>query len=170
MIGCGPAKTDADGSMKRIVLFILGVLFAPCTALAQSTATPSQMGYLTNSGCYPGQTVCFAQYGATIPFSGSVAPTNSSGAFTAVTVGTSSSSAIAAAACKVYCAIYNNSQTATICINFTSAATITGTVCAAGEITLPPQWHQSWEGSYVPSDAINVIASAASTPATAGAK
>lgn len=101
---------------------------------------------------------------------GTVTPTNSAGAYSAVTVGTSASTAITAAACKVFCEIVNDSPSATICVNVGASATITGTTCAAGEITLPPLWHRSWEGFYVPSDAVSVIASAASTPAAAGAK
>lgn len=99
-----------------------------------------------------------------------IGPTNSAGAYSAQTVGTSASTIIVASACKVFCDVYNTSSTATICINVGAAATISNGSCAAGEITLPPLWHRSWEGTYVPSDAVSAIASAASTPATVGAK
>lgn len=99
-----------------------------------------------------------------------VTPTNSSGAYGSATVGTSASTIITAAACKVFCEVVNNSQTATVCINVGATATISTGVCAAGEITLPPLWHRSWEGSYVPSDAISAIASSGSTPVATGAK
>jgi len=100
-----------------------------------------------------------------------ILPTNSSGAYSSVTIGTSASTVIAAAACKVFCDILNNSATATVCVNVGGTATApTAGVCPAGEITLPPYWHRSWEADYVPSDAISAISSAASTPATVGAK
>ncbi len=51
-----------------------------------------------------------------------------------------------------------------------STATITGTTCSAGEVSLPPLWHRSWESSFIHSDAIHAIASAASTPASVGSE
>lgn len=52
--------------------FWLAVLFVLIgfPALAQSTAQPSVMGYLTTSGCPAGVTSCFVQYGSTVPTSG----------------------------------------------------------------------------------------------------
>ena len=66
--------------------------------------------------------------------------------------------------------VVNLSPTATICLNLGAPATISGTTCAAGEISLPPLWHRSWEGAFIPTDALHAIASAASTPASVGAK
>ncbi len=97
-------------------------------------------------------------------------PTNSAGAYSAATVGTSSGSILAASTATVYLEVINDSPTATVCVNVGSAATISGTTCAAGEIPLGPIGSHLWNSSYVPSDQIFAIASASSTPVTVGAK
>ena len=61
-------------SMNILGLAAMFAALVASQANAQATATPSQMGYLTTSGCYSGQTVCFTQYGATVPVSGSLTP------------------------------------------------------------------------------------------------
>jgi hypothetical protein len=91
-------------------------------------------------------------------------------AYAAVTVGTSDSVILSGGGSYHFLDIVNNSASATVCINFNATATISGTSCSTGEIALPPLWHRSWEGSFVPTDAIHAIASAASTPASVGAK
>jgi hypothetical protein len=92
------------------------------------------------------------------------------GAYSAATVGTSASTIVAAGAARVFLDLFNTSATATVCINIGATATITGTQCAAGEITLPPLSNKTWEGSYVPSDAISAIASASGTQFAIGVK
>jgi len=53
---------------KKILLAIaLSIAYSP--AFAQTTATPSVMGYLSTSGCKTGQSVCFIQYGSVVPSS-----------------------------------------------------------------------------------------------------
>ena len=86
------------------------------------------------------------------------------------TVGTSDSTIIPAGQAFMFLDIVNNSPTATICLNFGAAATISTTTCAAGEVTIPPLWHRSWENNFVPNDAIHAISSAAATPVTVGNK
>ena len=90
-------------------------------------------------------------------------PNQATGAYSSVTVGTSDSTIVAAGTAFYFLDIINASPSATICINFGATATISGTTCAAGEITLPPLWHRSWEGSFIPTDAIHAIASARKT-------
>lgn len=97
-------------------------------------------------------------------------PTNSTGAYTAATITAADTTILAASTAKVFLDLVNDSSTATICINFGAVATITGTACSAGEVTLPPLFHRSWEGNFVPADAIHAIASAASVAAAVGAK
>lgn len=93
------------------------------------------------------------------------------GSYSSATVGTTDAVIVAAASPATrFLDIYNDSATATVCINFGATATISGTTCAAGEITLPPLWHRSWENSFVPSDAIHAISSAAATPVTVGVR
>jgi hypothetical protein len=96
-------------------------------------------------------------------------PNQATGAYSSVTVGTSDSTILAASTAFYFLDLVNASATATICVNFGATATISGTQCAAGEIALPPLWQRSWEGSFVPTDAVHAIASAASTPAAVGA-
>jgi hypothetical protein len=91
------------------------------------------------------------------------------GAYSAVTV-TTTSAVISSTAPVNFLDLVNLSPTATVCINFGSAvATISGTQCSAGEIALPPGWHRSWEGTFIPGDTINAIASA-TAPFTLGRK
>ena len=59
--------------MKRFILALL-LLALPAAALAQSTAPSAVVGYLSTSGCSYGLTVCFVQYGSTVPVSGSLTP------------------------------------------------------------------------------------------------
>lgn len=93
-------------------------------------------------------------------------PTKGTGAYSAATIGASSAQVLAAGAAAVFLDIMNESTTATIACNFGGTAIING----AGSITIPPGWHRSWEGTFVPTEAVNCIASAASTPAAIGAK
>ena len=97
-------------------------------------------------------------------------PNLATGAYAGVTVSTSDSTILAAGSAFYLLDLINLSSSATICVNFGATATISGTTCAAGEIALPPLWHRSFEGSFIPSDAVHAIASAASTPASVGAK
>jgi hypothetical protein len=97
-------------------------------------------------------------------------PNLGSGAYLPATVGTSDQTILAAGAGYYFLDLVNLSPSATICINFGASATISGSACTAGEITLPPLWHRSFEGSFVPTDSIHAIASAASTPASVGTK
>jgi hypothetical protein len=95
-------------------------------------------------------------------------PSTGTGAYASATAGVADSTVSASPV--YFLDIVNTSSTATVCVNLGAIATITGTACAAGEITLPPLWHRSWEDNFVPTDAIHVIASAASTPLAVGAK
>ena len=97
-------------------------------------------------------------------------PNLGTGAYAAATVGTADSTILAAGAAYYLLDVVNLSLTATICLNLGAPATISGTTCAAGEISLPPLWHRAWEGAFIPTDALHAIASAASTPASVGAK
>jgi hypothetical protein len=106
--------------------------------------------------------------GTIIPGVG-LTPHQASGAYAAATVGTSDQTVLSGATAFYFLDIVNLSPTATVCVNFGAAATISGTACAAGEVTLSPLWHRSWEGTFVPTDAIHAISSAASTPISVGA-
>jgi len=97
-------------------------------------------------------------------------PNLASGAYVSATVGTSDSTILNAGSAYYLLDIVNLSPSATICLSFGTTATISGTSCSAGEIALPPLWHRSWEGALIPTDALHAIASAASTPASVGAK
>jgi hypothetical protein len=86
---------------------------------------------------------------------------------TAATVGTSSAQALAAQP-RNYLLIANPSAAATVYIQFGSAAAV---VNGAGTIALGPGLFHEWQGlsdqsAFVPSDAIQAIASAAATPLT----
>lgn len=97
-------------------------------------------------------------------------PVSSNANYSAVTVGTSSASILSPFQANIFLDVYNDSATATVCCAFGAAATISGTACAAGELSLPAGWHRSWENNYIPADQLFCIASAASTPVTLGYK
>jgi hypothetical protein len=91
------------------------------------------------------------------------------GTYAPVTAGVADSTALASRTTYNSLDIVNNSTTATVCVNFGAVATISSGVCAAGEITLPPLWHRSWDVPMVPVGDVHVISSAASTPVSIGA-
>lgn len=108
--------------------------------------------------------------GTPVPISGSISanttPTNGTGAYGGVTVTNTSTEMVPAGTAIVFLQIKNESPTATIACNLGLPAVING----AGSITLTPGGSATWDGSYVPGDAVNCISSAASSPATIGAQ
>jgi len=78
---------------------------------------------------------------------------------TAVTVGTSSAQGVAGKT-RNFLLIQNQSASATVSFAFASAAVLNG----AGSFTLAAGASMRWDQTFVPSDAINFIASAGSTP------
>jgi len=113
-----------------------------------------------------GTTIAVTQGTSPWVVSGTTVPTRNTGAYAAATITNSSAQALAAATAVTFLDIVNESATATIACNFGGTAVING----AGSITIPPNWHRSWEGSFVPTDAVNCISSVASSAATIGAK
>ena len=105
-------------------------------------------------------------YSASNPIPSGSVPTGGTGSYSAATIGAASGQAVAAGTAVVFLDLVNQSATATIACAFGAPAVLNG----AGSITIPPLWHRSWEGSFVPTDAVNCIASAAATPATIGVK
>ena len=90
-------------------------------------------------------------------------PNSGAGSTSAVTVGTSSAPALGAAVGgRKFLAIDNESQTATLACAFGAAAALN----TAGSFTIPPGFTRTWDGTFVPNDAVNCIASAGSTPVT----
>jgi hypothetical protein len=86
-------------------------------------------------------------------------------------VTSASATILASGVAKVFLDLVNNSSTQTVCVNIGGNATLSGTACASGEITLPPLFHRSWEGSYIPLDAISALSTTATAAAFAvGAK
>lgn len=162
----------AEAAMWRFA-FVFALLALAAPAPAAETAGRVVTGYLTMTpqpNCPTGP--CFVQYGtgSSAPASNvAIVPSQVAQPYAAKTIGISDSTL--AATVTNYLDIVNNSASATMCINFGAAATISGTACAAGEITIPPLWHRSWPdgGTLVPTGAIHAIASAASTPASVGA-
>lgn len=106
------------------------------------------------------------------PIAAAAQSTVSPGAYsgTQPTIGTSDQTILAANSAFFFLDLINNSPTATVCISFGATATISGSTCASGEITLAPLAHRSWETDFIPNDAVHAIASAASVPFTIGAK
>lgn len=92
-----------------------------------------------------------------------------------VTVGTTSVQVVPAFAAKQILDLTNNSGTAAISCNFGSPATgvtwdpVQHVAVSSDTLIIVPYWHKSWD-HVVPADAINCIASAASTPMSVGVK
>lgn len=101
-----------------------------------------------------------SQFG-TQSISVTTAPATGAVVTTPVTAGTSSALALAGAT-RVYLKICNESASKFIAYKFGAAAVLN----AAGSMTLLPFGCDTYESSYVPSDAVNAIASAAATPIT----
>jgi len=95
-------------------------------------------------------------------------PTTGTGGVTAVTVGTSSAQALAAASGNrlTMLALQNVSASASIACNLGGTAALN----TAGNFQIGPGQMLTWNSTYIPQDAINCIASAASTPLTVMAK
>lgn len=153
-------------STLRCLLAAMALFMAQSAAMAQQVVVPCvPTGNGTNTnGCQPVTAENPLPISGT--FSATSTPTNASGAYSSATVGTSSAQVLAASTAKTLLDIVNESTTATIACALGATAVING----AGSITIPPGWHRSWEGSFVPSDAVNCIASGASTPISIGAK
>lgn len=114
----------------------------------------------------PGQS-CGGSVTGTPGAPSTVTPIKGSGAYNPATITNSSTQVLAAGIASAMLDIVNESTTATIACAFgVSAAVING----AGSITIPPGWHRSWEGFFVPTDAVNCISSVASSAASVGAK
>jgi Zn-dependent alcohol dehydrogenase len=160
--------------MNRMTCAVLAIFAAGCgaasIALAQSqfpTAAPSDKVSAFALAAPTGQTL------AGLPVMGPVSPTNplpvvtspnsTTGSTTAVTVGTSSAQALAAAvSVRRFLAIDNESTTAAVACAFGATAALN----TAGSWTIPPGMTRTWNGTFVPSDAVNCIAGAAGTPVT----
>lgn len=94
-------------------------------------------------------------------------PTNGTGGVTAVTVGTSSAQAVAAATRTARLAIQNVSASASIACSLGGTAALN----TAGSFMIAPgQLLTLSDPVYVPGDALNCIASAAGTPAMVWSK
>lgn len=89
-------------------------------------------------------------------------PASGTGSTTAVTVTSTSGQALAAAVTRRFLYIGNESTTATIACNLGGTAILN----TAGNYTIPPNTGRTWDGTFIPSDAVNCISSAATSPAT----
>jgi hypothetical protein len=79
------------------------------------------------------------------------------------TVGTGSAQ-VSGSHLRTYLGLFNQHATATIYCTLDGTAAVAA--ATAGQITLGPLGNITWAGSKVPSNAINCIASGASTPLT----
>ena len=120
----------------KVFIFTAASLFA-CQAFAQGTPT------------------------ATNPYS---LPSTGTGAFIAKTIGTGASTVLAAGNTTTYLLLANPSVAGgnTVYCAFGSTAVVN----AAGTIPVAPGQIMTFEGSYVPRDAVSCIATGASTPFT----
>ena len=84
--------------MKTLLFAIAALALWPIGALAQSTALPSVMGYISTSGCPGSKPSCFVQYGSSVPTGGGAASVGYANQpnTPAVTVTGSSTSVVAA--------------------------------------------------------------------------
>lgn len=156
--------------MRRLLIAVAWLLAclsaAPKVAWAQA-GTPAQA--LTACGSPNNGPVNGSYYSITtdlksqLCINGSTTPSSSSvtGSVSAATIGASSAQVLAAAPRRLL-AIDNESASATIACAFGTTAGIN----TAGSFTIPPGVTRVWSSYPVPADAVNCIASAASTPAT----
>lgn len=130
----------------------LGLFVVAGAVLAADDTTPSAFVHVTN----------FTGGGSSTPTFVTPVPSSGTGSTTAVTVTSTSGQALAAAASRKFLFIGNESTTATIACNLGGTAVAN----TAGNYTIPPNSGRTWDGTFVPSDAVNCISSAATSPAT----
>lgn len=83
---CVLSKVDIRGRVLALV-FAAPMWFSPLAALAQSAAEPTLPGFLSTTGCHPGQLVCWQPYSSTSPLPSTDANNASFSAPTQITVG-----------------------------------------------------------------------------------
>lgn len=96
----------------RAILALALAILAACGehAFAQSSATPVVTGYLTTSGCGPGQTSCFVQYGLSGPtVTVAVSPVTTTPVGGTVTTHGTFQTALASSATRKGCLVVNTS-------------------------------------------------------------
>lgn len=149
---------------KTFNLVLLIAVFWSCNAMAQQSVSPC----IQSASPFGGTNCAPVSDANPMPVDGSivVAPDADSGAYVAKTVTSSSTQMLAAGVATKFLQINNESTTATIACNFGGTAALN----TAGSITLPPGWTATWDGTFIPDDAINCISSAATSAATFGAK
>lgn len=129
-------------------------------ALALACAVPAfaadQIGYAVGNG-----NLNTVPASPQTPLPVSSPPSSVTGSVTPATIGTSSAQVLAAGSRRLV-TIDNESATATIACAFGATAAIN----TAGSYTIAPGYTRVWDKYPVPADAVNCIASAASTPAT----
>lgn len=150
--------------MKKILLATAICLFA-IPALAQQAVSPC-----TKTTDTFGTTSCVPVTATSpLPVTGSgtstPTPNTGTGKYVAKTVTSASTQMLAAGVATKFLQIKNESTTATIACNLGGVAALN----TAGNISLSPGWTATWDSSFIPSDAINCISSAATSPATFGA-
>jgi len=92
----------------------------------------------------------------------SIGPNSKGGTTTPATITSTSAQILAAAAQRQLVVIDNESTTATIACAFGATAAIN----TAGSFTIEPNTVRVWNSAPIPTDAVNCISSAASSPAT----
>lgn len=148
--------------MKRILLAVLFLCSQLIPAYADSpTGSPCAAPAAVGTYCDNTMLLKLLVNQINTGISVSAAPTTSAATTTAATIGASSAQALAGGSRK-YLLIKNESASAFIACRFAGTAALN----TAGSITLAPYAGFTWEGTFVPNDAINCIASASSTPAT----
>lgn len=164
----GSRSEEIVRQLQRLLVLVLVCLLGAGPALAQSqfpTPAPSapvgSTAILVPNGTTLGGQPVMAPPSAANPLPAQQIPTSATGAVMAAAIGTSSSQLLAAGTRKVL-AIHNQSSSATISCAFGT----TPSAGAAGSWDIPPQQTLTWSESFVPSDALNCLSSAAATPAT----
>lgn len=155
--------------MARQFVAALALCLCAGVAFAQSQfPTPAANSVVRGTAILVpnGQTVggqpVMAPPSATNPMVTQQAPASGSGSVAAATVGTSSTQLLPPASSRKFLAIDNESTSAAIaCALGTTAA-----INTAGSFTIEPGWTRTWSGSFVPSDAVNCIATVGATPVT----
>lgn len=158
--------------MTAIWALAIALAIAACgqTAVAQSqfpTNAPASVvpgtAMLIPNGTTSGGQPVMAPVGIANPMPVVALPSNGAGSASGLTVGITSSQALGAAVIgRKFLAIDNESTTATVACAFGAPAAIN----AAGSFTIPPGFTRTWDGTFVPNDAVSCIASAGATPVT----
>lgn len=146
----------------RLIVFILALLAISFPAYPQQKVSPCVAAGTAPSGTGPA--TC-SNVTATNALPVVQTPQTGTGSYFATIILTSSTQVITAATATSFIEV-NNQSAVNIACRFGAAAIISG----AGSINIPTLSSRKWDGTFIPTDALNCISQTSNAKATIGVK